>query len=266
MPYQADETGLTSGRPIELYQFVGTYDTWRFTSYSETVTSNGEVYIPETISRNAFKVGTQEERENTLEITLPFDLDIVRNYAYQNAPPSLQLTIYRAHETDLNDRVTLWNGKVTAFTVDGRTAKLRVPSLFSYILEGNTPTPRFQAPCNHILYDERCGVDPSLHQHTTTVSSVVGDVVQVATLPFPTEVAAGVMIAPSGEQRMIITATGTSITLSYPFSTIENGTSVTIRKGCDHAFSGDCSSRFNNQVRFGGFPLVPPRNPFTSTF
>lgn len=266
MAYQDDETGLTSGRPIELYKFDGTYNDYHFTSWAEPVTSGGQVYTPIAIDRNKLKVATQEQTENALEITMPFDHPMVNEYAYQNAPPDLTFTLIRAHETDPNDSVVLWSGRVTGFSVEGRTAKLKVPALMSYALNGNTPTPRYQAPCNHVLYDQRCGVDPALNQHVTTVTQITGNVITVASYPWAAnDAVAGQFITPAGEQRMITLTVGTDITVTYPFAGLKVGDTVTLRKGCDHAFEGDCKNKFNNGDRFGGFPIVPARNPFTST-
>ena len=266
MTYQSDEVGLTTGRPIELYKFTGTYTNYFMTSYSEEITSGGQLYTPEPISRNKLKVATQEKTEASLEITMPFDHPLIQSYAYENAPPDLTCEIIRVHDTDHEDSVTLWKGKVTSFFVEGQTAKIRVPSLFSYMLEGNAPAPRFQAPCNHILFDSRCGIAPSAHQHTTTVDSVVGRIIGLTTSSFSDgEAIAGVAVNVAGEQRMIISNVGTTFTLSYPFATLSPGDSITVRKGCDHALQGHCINRFNNAANFGGFPLVPDRNPFTST-
>jgi len=266
MAYQDEETGLTSGRPIELYSFDGTYNDYYLTSYSLPVTSNARLFTPIMISRNKLKVATQEETENALEITMPFDHPLVNEYAYQNAPPDLVFTLSRAHETDLNDTVVLWNGRVTGFSVEGRIAKLKVPALMSYALNGNAPTPRYQAPCNHILYDSRCRVDPATNQHVTTVTQITGNIITVASYPWaPGDAVAGQFISPAGEQRMIISTVGNDITVTYPFASINIGDSVTLRKGCDHAFDGDCKNKFSNGARFGGFPIVPARNPFTST-
>lgn len=267
MAYNDNEVGFTTGRPIEIYKFVGTYKTYNLTSYAQDVVSGGVMYEAVPISRNQLKVGTQEQGgENALEITLPFDHPLILEYAYENAPPNLVLTIERAHEENLNDKVVLWTGRVTGFTVEGRTAKMQVPATFSYVLSGNTPTPRYQAPCNHILYDSRCGVSPTAHQHITTISSFSGNVLQVASMGFAdNEGAAGIAILPSGEARMIISNIGTAVTISYNFSTIKEGDQITLRKGCDHSFEGHCKTRFANGTRFGGFPLVPANNPFLSS-
>jgi hypothetical protein len=266
MAYQDDETGLTTARPIELYRFSGTFNSYNLTSYNLPVTSNGTTYKPVAIDRNKLKVSTQEQTENALEITMPFDHPLVTEYAYQNAPPNLTLELIRCHETNPNDTVILWKGRVTGFTVEGRIAKLKVPAIMSYALNGNAPTPRYQAPCNHILYDARCGVNSALHQHVATITQITGNIITINNYPWsPTAAVAGQMITPAGEQRMIISVTGNDITVTYPFAKVQIGQSVTIRKGCDHSFEGDCKTKFNNGARFGGFPIVPARNPFTST-
>lgn len=266
MAYQDEETGLTTGRPIELYKFSGTFNNYNLTSYNLPIVSNGTTFTPIAIDRNKLKVATQEQTENALEITMPFDHPLVTEYAYQNAPPNLNFELIRCHETDYNDTITMWAGRVTAFTVEGRLAKLKVPAIMSYALNGNAPTPRYQAPCNHVLYDQRCGVDPALHQHVTTITQVTGNIIRVASYPWlPTDAVAGQMITTPGEQRMIISVVANDITLTYPFANVSVGDSVTLRKGCDHAFEGDCKTKFSNGARFGGFPIVPTRNPFTST-
>lgn len=266
MAYQDYETSSNDAAPIELYRFVGTYDTYLYTSWQLPVVSRGEAYEPISIQRNAVRVQTGDSSEAALEITIPFNNPLVKNYAYQNAPPDLVFELIRAHEYDPDDRVVLWSGRVTGFSVEGRAAKLKVPATFSYIVQGNTPTPRFQAPCNHVLYDQRCGVDPTLHQHISTVTNISGNTIELQSLPFlQGEAVGGVLFNQSGEQRMVTDNTGTSVTVTYEFSKLKVGDSVTIRKGCDHAFNGDCKNKFNNGARFGGFPIVPKRNPFTST-
>lgn len=264
MPYQTSETSVQDGAPKEVYRFVGSFETFRYTSFQEPVEISGEIFTPKAIKREKLKVGTQEEDQLALEIQLPFTDDMVRQYAYDQAPPSLVCEILRVHETDPNDSVTLWKGRVTSFTVEGQIAKLRVPAIFGYILQGTTPSPRYQAPCNHILYDNRCGVNEALFRETRTVVEFLGNIVTVSGLSqSPSDLVAGMLRLDNGEARMINSVVGTNVTVTYPFSQITVGQGVDIIQGCDHSYT-TCKSKFNNGERFGGHPLVPPRNPFTS--
>lgn len=264
MPFATLETGAATAQPVEVYSFFGTYNTYRLTSFIREVTVAGADYVPVPMRRNRLKVGTQAEKEAAIEVEMPYDHPMVQEYGYQSSPPRLEMELRRTHLSELASAALLWKGRVTAFSIEGRIAKLKVPSVFSYILQGNTPVPRFQAPCNHVLYDVRCGVDPAAFQHTTDVVSVVGTNLDLVTSPFGSdECRGGVVIAPSGEQRMVTGNVGTAFTITYPFSRLLPGTSVTVLPGCDHTIA-TCRLKFNNKDRFGGFSGVPDRNPFTS--
>lgn len=266
MTFDTIEKSRTDAQPIELFEFVGTFSTWRVTTYQTTITSAGGTFTPLAgLERGVLKVGTQEEDSLALEMTLPFDHPMVSAYAYGTAPPKLDFTMYRVHLSDLASPVTMWKGKVTTFSVEGRKAKFRIPSLFAYALSGVAPQPRFQAPCNHILYDERCQVNPSLNQHTTTVTGISDRIITVASHPFANnECNAGELIfGAGGQSRMIVSSVGNDFTVTYPFARLTVGASVTLRRGCDHSFA-TCKTKFSNGINFGGCPLVPDRNPFTS--
>lgn len=266
MTFQQSETGLVTGQPIELYRFLGTYGNYYFTSHPYDVMSAGELYKAIPISRNKLEIGTQEESELTLEINMPFDEDMIRDYAFRNSPPRLRFQLLKVHQQDLFDRIIMWTGLVQAFAVEGRIAKLRVPSVFSYVLTGNVPRIRYQAPCNHVLYDERCGVNEAFNAHVTPVLSISGNTVVIASSPFAEgDCNGGVMNNQIGEARMIKGQSGGAFTLSYPFSNLTVGMNVRINRGCDHSLT-TCRDKFNNHVRFGGFPLVPAVNPFTKNF
>lgn len=266
MTFSTYETSIQDGAPIEAFEFIGSNNSYYLTSYAESFSLNGQNYVPVAIQRKDVKISTQEEDGLALEITLPYKHPLVQEYAYSFAPPDLSLNLYRVHlnSTFATDQALFWVGRVTSFSVSGQLAKLLVPTIFSYLMNGNTPTPRFQRPCNHRLYDSRCKIDPATHQTIVSVASVSDDVVQVSSQPFgPTELVSGEIIRQTtGEARMIIRQAGTSLTMSYPFSNIEIGDLVRIRKGCDHALGGDCVNRFDNAENFGGFSIVPPRNPF----
>ena len=264
MVYDTQERSATSGAPIECYKFIGSYNNYRFTSYQESVTVNGEVYTPLAISRSAVKLTAQDQTQQALEVILPYQNAMVQEYAYQSAPPSLDLELYRVHDTDYTDHVLLWSGKVTSFTVEGCIAKRKIPSVFDYLLQGNVPTPRHQAPCNHVFTDVRCGVPEITVSQNVTVTAIVGNIVTVSGLTFSVgEIKAGYIKTGSSERRMITDLIGTDITVAYPFANLAVNDIVEVVKGCDHSFT-TCKNVYSNGVNFGGFPVVPNRNPFTS--
>lgn len=267
MTYDATEKSLYDAQPIELYHFDGTLEDWYITTAPDTITSGGQDYTPvAALKRSSVKVSNQEEDQLAIDIEIPFDHPIATSYAYRTAPPSLIVNIYRAHRNDPNDTLLLWKGRVLSFSVTGRICKLRVPAIFSYLLQGVAPAPRYQAPCNHMLYDARCGVNPAGFQHVATVGAIVDNIVTLDGLGVLSagELPGGEMIwATGGENRMMISASGLDVTVAYPFANLAVGQNVTIRRGCDHSFT-ECKAVFSNGANFGGCPLVPGRNPFTS--
>lgn len=267
MPFATNELSAASASPIELYEFVGTTTTYRLTSYAKEIINATGTYTPTTMKRSAAKNASQDQADLGIDVELPFDHPIIQDYAFGIGQPDLTLTIYRCHRDNYNDTIILWTGKPLSFTVEGRLATLRVPSLFASLLQGLLPAPRFQSPCNHFLYDPRCAIDPddAANSYTTTVVSASLNTVVLSASSFANgQCNAGEIVSNvTGERRMIISNTGTSFTVNYPFNDLNNSDSVTVYRGCDHSFE-TCRVKFNNVRRFGGYPYVPPDNPFAS--
>ena len=260
MTYDATERSAASAQPVELYKFTGNYNTYRMTSHVDTIINTEGTYTPEAIKRNKLVTDNQENTNASLELEVPYTHPLITEYVFSQSPPNLVLELFRAHLNDVNDTILLGRDICRA------PAKIKVPTLFNYILDGPCPPIKYQAPCNHILGDVRCGVDMSLpeNSHTTTVSAISGNVVTLNSNPFPDGGCnAGEMIFNSGaERRMITSSTLLDFTVATPFAGLAVSDTVTIQRGCNHAFNGHCKTKFNNGRNFGGFPLVPDKNPF----
>jgi uncharacterized phage protein (TIGR02218 family) len=265
MSFGATEISAASAQPIELYTFVGTNTTWRITSSQNEITSNGQTFSPLAVQRNAIKISTNEESDSSIEISLPVSHPIVDEYAFKVAPPSLFVTIERCHQNDPDDTVTMWYGPVISYSVQKRIAKLKVPDQFTYLLRNTIPRARYQAPCNHVLFDTRCGVNSASYRNDQTVVAISENEIELNASPFSNgDCDGGMMVFSAGsESRMIKANTGVNFTVSYPFATLEVGDTVTVYQGCDHSYT-TCKSKFSNGQNFGGFPFVPTRNPFTT--
>lgn len=265
MTFATDETSVADSRVVELYEFIGTTTTYRYTSGPKDVVSNGDTYTAlEGLDRSAVAAGTHEEDGAALDVTVPFNNTMASTYVFSTAPPSLELNLYRAHRRDLDDTLLTWKGKVVSSTVEGRLVKLRVPTVFGYLLGNQVPRVLYQGPCNHILYDSFCAVDPTTYESSRTVSSISENVITLDSSPFVDDACNGgeMEFAAGGERRMIVDNVGTAFTINYPFSGLSATDTVIIRQGCDHSFEGDCKVKFSNGANFGGFPLVPTYNIF----
>lgn len=266
MTFDATERSLADAAPVELYKFTGTFTTYRMTSHLADITNTEGTYTREAIKRNSTKVGDLQESNLALELELPYAHPMITEYVFATSPPTLTCEFYRCHLNDVNDTILMWSGSVLSWSIEGRNARLKIPNLLSYALEKPVPPVYYQGPCNHVLGDARCGIDMELaaNKQSTTITTINGTSVTVGASTFAVnECAAGEMVV-GQERRMIISNNGTAFTIASPFAVAAATDAVDLYRGCNHAFNGHCINRFNNAVNFGGFPLVPDRNPFKS--
>jgi Phage conserved hypothetical protein BR0599 len=262
MPFLDDEQSKHAGRPVELFKYQGTYDDYFYTSGPAEVTYLGDLYIPIATKRSALNVQTQNDDNSEVTIELPVSSQLIAVYGFQIAPPDLKLTIYRGHNGDF---IRAWSGNVENIQVVKGTASVRVPSDLAAALNTDLPNVYYQGPCNHALFDERCGVSYAAWSFATEVAAI--DALTVTLDGIGTldgQLVGGDAVLASGERRMIIAQAGNVITVNYPFAQIAINDVITIAAGCDLAWAGDCATRFNNQERFGGFPFIPPKNIFST--
>lgn len=261
MAYQDDETSVQNGAPVEIYTLEGNGTVYRYTSFQKDVVVGGETYKAVPISRTAVENSSQDQDDISIEITLPYDAQVVLDFMFSSTPPSLFAKIQRAHRGDTAAGQTMWQGKVISFNVEGREARLSVPALLSYAFERPVPSKRYQGPCNHVLYDSWCKVSRAANSQVAQVSQVMRNEITVLTHGFDDDACASGEMIFGDQRRMIMSNSGNTFVLSSGFRDINVTDQVTISKGCDHSFA-TCRAKFSNGQNFGGFPLVPEYNPF----
>lgn len=264
MTYIADETSVDGGEPIELYEFSSPVLTYRFTSFVEDVIHDTNTYRGIPISRSSLQGGTQEDTPS-LEIRMPFNEQMISDYAYNVSPNYLILTIYRMHKLT-GDVITYWKGSVSSITIEDKIAKIIIPSILGQKLGFPVPGTYYQGQCNHTLYGSRCSLFAALHKVDTTIVSVSQTAVVVASVGGAAyqHFKAGEILRPAdGERRLIINQSSTSLILNHPFPSLEAGQSVSIYAGCDHTPTM-CRDKFANIINFGGHPFIPSINIFAT--
>ena len=272
------EASVHSSMPVELYEFLGSYKNYYYTSAAEPYLFDGRTYLPiADLERNSVKAGTNTEENAAVKVSMPITTDIITDYGFQTTPPRLLLNIIRIYREltpyESNFRV-YWRGPVTNISIKKKTATLDVPSIFASVLGAACPSFYYQSPCNHVLFDlDTCGVSRVDNSVSTTVAQVLssGQVIRMnsyGVVPATDFVGGEIYIPSQNERRMIIGAdiSNGNLTVNYPFGRITQGTPVQFTRGCDHAWKGHCKTRYNNTPRFGGHPLIPPVNLFESGF
>jgi len=266
MTFQADETGIATSAPVELYEFRGpnVSQRYRYTSSLEDITFDGNLYTAVPLERSTI---TQEGLETPPEITikLPWWTGVVKDFGFSVAPNRLDLVITRAQAN--GDAVVWLTGLVQAIEVNNEEAIIHVPPTKSDAFQQSVPNIIYQTMCNHMLYDPRCGLDRGSFAESTTVDSVDGVNVVVTATTQPDQAYQGgeLFRSSDSERRMIVSQIGTALTLAYPFPVLAVSDAVVLVLGCNHSIKA-CKEKFNNVINFGGHPYIPPQNIFQTDF
>lgn len=262
MSYEAQENSLQDGAPIELYRFASGDRTWHYTSYAEPVVYLGKTYEPIPLKR------TEPEQSSELaatRITLSMPRDVALVIPFIIYPPSatIWLDIFRQHATDESlETYTFWKGRLRGVKWEGATAKAECEPHHA-ALKRQGLYRQFQSPCNHTLYSLPCGVNKEGWRREATILNVSGN--QITAAAFGAEAdgffAGGYVERANHERRQIKAHAGDTITIDAPFLDLAPGELVDAYTGCDRSYA-TCKAKFNNGLRFGGFPFIPIKNIF----
>ena len=279
MAYDDDQTGAATSDVTELYEFTGPSTVYRYTSGPASVTYGGHAYAPAAGLGRSALASTSTDDTARLTVTSAATASVVVAHGRSLAPRSLGLRVYRQQATSGETR-RIWDGEVKSITSSSLTAvatitsESRVGGRMAARVPGLTVTSR----CPHRLYDDRCRVNPDDFDLSTTVSSISGRTVTVASVGGQPDGWFGssgeIRRDTDGERRSVITQVGAVLTLDAPFGTLNPGDAVTLWAGCDHLYwkrkvgpdfaGGDCITKFDNAINFGGAPAMPTINPFTA--
>jgi uncharacterized phage protein (TIGR02218 family) len=264
MTYQAQESSVESGQPVELYEFTIGGTTYRYTSSEDEVTFNSQTWFPRAIQRSD-PAQANEDRKQELTVTLPSDDEVASKYI--GIPPGqlMQLVVIRFHRGD-TEAYVLWSGRITGAAYKDQGARcllqgLTTESAFSRAI----PRFKYSGLCNHILYDGGCKVSKASFKYTGTVSSEVGNVIVVDGLLSSKGAGwalGGYVTTGDTDYRLVIGQNGDELTLSVNFASSVLSSSVDVYAGCAHTITV-CDTKFSNKDNFGGFPQVPTKNPFS---
>jgi len=266
MTYAAQEEGTQTGAPVELYDFAHGVSAWHYTStsaaYTDVSQSPNVAYTSASIERSGVD-SSQEKARARLSLTVP------RNFAiaelFRVAPPSdtVTITVRRVHRGDTASPVVVWMGRVLGCVFEGAKATLQCePITVSLARTGLRRV--YTLSCPHVLYGTACGLAKASYDHATTVSSISGVTLTVASIG-AFSYAGGFVEWTNGdgnvERRFIKSHSTTTLTLMQAFAGIANSDAVTLYPGCDHTLT-TCNTTFSNALNYGGFPGIPTKNPW----
>ena len=169
----------------------------------------------------------------------------------------------------------LWfYGRVADCDVGRSKVQVKVKSLMNLLAVQQMPRRLYGAACTHIFGDAMCGFN------RVTGTNALGSPTGFGAETFPAQAGStqavintGAVITPALNEGTITGATGANTGYTRTIANLGDGTQVvvlrpflfpvvtgdtfTVMMGCDHT-TATCNGTFNNLLRFGGFPYIPP--------
>jgi len=182
---------------------------------------------------------------------------------------------------DMETTTAMWHNRWSIQGQPAWTYEAVVFSLEPWMARFDVPGPRtiIQEQCNNKLYDQYCGVVRANYSITASV----------AASPTPTTTVFNFTVASSGSSvpaglpdnwlalgdlrflsgalaivraRMVLTQTGFQVRMVIPYPQAPAaGDSLIVAAGCDKTLA-TCVSKFDNAIRFRGFPYIPKADAF----
>lgn len=254
------ETSVENGNPVELYMFTHVGVQYLYTSADVDITyidgNNTYLFKSEYIKRGGdLKVGGSDSETCTINVKRTNSIAML----FQGSPPEspTDITIYRMHTNDSTKADVIMVGNISQCSLDGSEATLNA-TMESYMGK-EIPRGKLQYYCNNTLFDANCGLDEELY---TDVCKL--DIGYTSLSVSSTDIGkkedgyyTGGVIIMGDSIRQVLSHTGTTVTIKYPFPKSVITGSFTISAGCDALFTS-CATKFNNTSEFTGVPYTEP--------
>jgi hypothetical protein len=257
--YDARETGVYTGAPLEAYLFsMGTQE-FCYTPNDAEFTLAGKTYQPESIGGGDLDLSGEDE-QGSLEITVPKDNPLVAMFVPDLPIRPLMLTVYAGHQNEAEWRVR-WTGEIASCEVKGAVATLTGLPI-SRVMRRMIPSNTFSGPCNWEWGTGGCGLDRETYRELATV--VLAEGLTVTAALFGTHddgyYAGGWLESAEGEVHWITHHAAGVVTLMTPFRSLRNGQVLSAFPGCQHTIAA-CKT-FGNLQHYLGCPWTPTKNCF----
>jgi uncharacterized phage protein (TIGR02218 family) len=273
--YLADDSGIATSKPVEIYEFTDTKLRVDYrTSYQRDFVFGGHTYLATPgIKRGATPItGGADQKEATCELAMTDE--IVSAYCGAGVPPqNWQLKIIRVQRTS-NASEQVFSGPIRSCDLSGslETGRIAVFTATWATDSGQElPVPNviISKLCNHVLYDAQCQISRIGNSISPTISNISGRVITISSLGAFTasDLKFGeILHATSGERRSIVSISGLDVTLDVRLPTggrypAANGQAMQLFKGCDRT-AQTCRDKFNNIGNFGGHNQRSDGNTF----
>jgi uncharacterized phage protein (TIGR02218 family) len=259
MTYESLEISAYSGHPKELFEFVVSGETYRYTSYQADITYNGFTYTAIPIKRSRVQQ-TNDMPKSEVEIRVPRDNEMVGELVGGMPEAPISVAIYRGQGSNW---IVFWKGRAMGRTYEGDEAIFKCIPTFSSLKRIGIRR-RYQANCPYTLYDgHSCKVLRTSFEYTGVINLIDGvEITNSISGAYADDYFTGGWFSNGiNVERMIYNHTGSVLRLSRAIPSMSVGDNIYIYPGCDRTLA-TCNDKFSNVLNYGGLPAMPARNPF----
>ncbi len=254
--YTEYEESVAQGEPIELYDFEDAFGShWRMNTGNKNISYGGFTYGPGVVDRGEIVVGG-DFSDNTVDIMMARGNAFTKQYMRRVIDSIVSATIIRCH---VDQFAQTWSGYLRNIKRDENGAPTCV---FASLLTGAIGVGtrrRCQRPCDHVIYDNGCGLNIDTYAVPAVVEAVSDEQVTIQSTTFSSKASgwfkAG-LLKFGDVYRFIISHSNDTIVIDRRFYTdLSVGDSVTAYAGCD-LLPETCRTKFSNIYNFGGLEFL----------
>ena len=268
----------------DLFEFRHGTKTWYFTSSQREVVHGGITYKPFVVGRGNIDDEDIDKAETEVRFPYPMQLlnddldDLQQLFINKIYFESVSVTILELYK---DETLVIFKGRVIKPKFDNSTHEMTlICSTAETYQNRNILTRKFQKSCANKIYDRFCGLIFDDWAVELTVTSISGLTVTFTVNPTPVLDENGDPVEPpqtevltyangyfnrgllllGGVYTMIVDSTSTTLTLYRVHVGLAVGDVIQVSPACDQSRQV-CHDKFNNHLRFMGFPNVPNSNP-----
>lgn len=259
------ERSFWGGRPEELFLFqvLGGGPTYRYTSGRLPVSFAGFPFFPKALDRGNFTFKKDYSGNDTLELTVQSDLELLKHFKIIVPRRTMTLTIYRRHRGSADlDAVPVFIGRVRGVSWEGAKAIVSCDSMYAMAKRGGLNL-SYQVSCNRFIYDAGCQLQKADWRLVGELEKVDG--LNVYSLVFaqkPDGWWKYGFIETADGNYLVVDHVGNRVTLMHAMEGVKPGEFISIYAGCNRTLD-QCWDKFNNGLNYLGFPWSPADNVFT---
>jgi len=247
----------------ELYKFTEDISTWTYTNSDSDVVYGGDTYEKIALKRSNYK-SRLEISKAKIDIKVSIYNELGIRYLQTIAESVLSLVVYET-ETETSETSIAWKGRLSKISASESVITLTFESIFTSLRNVGVRK-RYQRTCPHSVYNRGCTLDKELFAVSGTVTAVSGLVLTCseASAYDDNYFTNGIIKTSDGAMRFIVSHIGSLITINRDmplFNPLDGSELVDLYPGCNKLVD-TCNSVFSNILNFGGFSMMPRRNPF----